>query len=86
MCKRIAVYTENAETHHTIVRRRTQVDLYTKVVLTVIAVALIILTIQPYTVSRASSAYDVVDVRIRGIDEASNLRWEPIKVVCDNCR
>ncbi|WP_158499847.1 hypothetical protein [Sphingobacterium paucimobilis] len=27
---------------------------------------------------------DVVDVRLRGIDEASNLRWEAIKVEVQN--
>jgi hypothetical protein len=63
------------------------VDRYTKAVLTIIAVALTVLAVQPYTAPKRAFAFSegVVDVRIRGIDEASNLRWEPIRVVCENC-
>jgi hypothetical protein len=63
------------------------VDRYTKMILTVIALALVALTIQPYTLPRPATAQGgVVDVRIRGIDEASSLRWEAINVRCENCR
>jgi hypothetical protein len=65
------------------------VDRYTKIVLTIIAVALTALAIEPYTVApKRAFAFGegVVDVRIRGIDEAADLRWEPIHVLCDDCR
>jgi len=63
------------------------VDRYTKIVLTIIAAALVALAFQ--SLMRPTPAFgqrDVVDVRIRGIDEASSLRWEAIRVICDNCR
>ena len=63
-----------------------RLDLYTKVVLTVIAVALAALAIQPYTLPKRADAQGIVDVRIRGIDEAQHLKWEPIRVICENCR
>jgi len=61
------------------------VDRYTKIVLTIIALAALV--VQPYTLPRAAIAQGgVVDVRIRGIDEAHNLRWETINVHCENCQ
>ena len=63
------------------------VDRYTKVVLTVIAVALVALALQPYTIPKHALAQSgIVDVRIRGIDEAPTLHWEAINVRCENCR
>ena len=64
------------------------IDLYTKSVLTVIAVSLSLIAVRPYIVAPSAEAQSggVVDVRIRGIDEASNLRWEAIRVICENCR
>jgi hypothetical protein len=62
------------------------VDRYTKCILTVIALALTALAIQPYTPRAAIAQGSVVDVRIRGIDEAPHLRWETINVHCDNCQ
>jgi hypothetical protein len=63
------------------------VDRYTKIILTVIALALLALVVQHYTLPKEASAQGaVVDVRIRGIDEASSLRWEAINVNCVNCR
>jgi hypothetical protein len=62
-------------------------DRYTQTILTVTALALIALVIRPYTLPMPALAQGgVVDVRIRGIDEASNLRWETINVNCENCR
>lgn len=62
------------------------VDTYTKIVLTAIAIALMALAVQPYTLPKDALAQGgVVDVRIRGIDEASHLRWETINVRCENC-
>jgi hypothetical protein len=63
------------------------VDRYTKIVLTIIALALMALVVQPYTLPRAAVAQGgVVDVRIRGIDEAPHFHWETINVHCDNCQ
>jgi len=61
------------------------IDLYTKIVLTVIAITLSIMAIRPYTSPRVAEAQGIVDVRIRGIDEATHLRWEAIRVICQNC-
>jgi len=63
------------------------VDRYTTSVLTIIAAALVALACQP--LMRPTPAFgqrDIVDVRIRGIDDASHLRWEAIRVICQNCR
>ena len=62
-----------------------RIDLYTKIVLTVIAVALVALAVQPYTMPKAADAQEIVDVRIRGIDESPYLFWEAINVHCVNC-
>ena len=61
-------------------------DLYTKIVLTVIAVCLVIMVVgRTNIVSMANAgAGDPVPVVIRGIDEASHLRWEAIKVEVTN--
>jgi hypothetical protein len=65
-----------------------QVDLYSKIVLTVIAISLVVLAVQPSTMPLTASAQplSVMDVRIRGIEVAPTLRWEAIHVVCDNCK
>ena len=63
------------------------VDRDTTIVLTIIAAALVARAFQP--LMRPTPAFgqrDVVEVRIRGIDEASHLRWEAIRVICQNCR
>jgi hypothetical protein len=45
------------------------IDRYTQIVLTVIALALVALVIQPYTLSKPAFVEGgVVDVRIRGVD------------------
>jgi hypothetical protein len=58
------------------------IDTYTKVVLTIIAIALMTLAIRPYTLPKDAWARDVVDVRIVGIDTASSLGWQSIQVAC----
>ena len=66
-----------------------QTDLYTKIVLTVIAILLLALVMQPSTIPVTVSAQpliSVMDVRIRGIEVAPTMRWEAIHVVCDNCK
>lgn len=85
-------------------------DVYTKIVLTIIAICLIVIVLKDvkfFSVVNANNTglklessinyslvpmnedgsinvkfnnNDVIDVRLRGIDEASNLRWETIKV------
>ena len=93
-----------------------KVDKFTKVVLTVIAVNLTILTVKNLDIIPRAyaneptnnlelapnvnyglvplnedgsinvnlSSSDVIDVRLRGIDEASHLRWEAIPVRVEN--
>jgi hypothetical protein len=63
------------------------IDLYTKIVLTVIAISLLALVMKPSILPVAANAQpvSVMDVRIRGIEVAPTLRWEAIHVVCDNC-
>lgn len=63
-------------------------DLYTKIVLTVIAILLFALVMQPSTIPVTVSAQplSLMDVRIRGIEVAPTMRWEAIHVVCDNCK
>jgi len=65
-----------------------QIDLYTKIVLTIIASSLVALVVQPSTIPLPASAQplSVMDVRIRGIEVAPTLWWEAIHVVCDNCK
>ncbi|MFQ5915642.1 MAG: hypothetical protein ACE5JS_20925 [Nitrospinota bacterium] len=66
-----------------------RVDLYTKVVLTVIALALTVLALQPYILANradAQNSREIVDVRIRSIEQTVRLPWEPIRVRCENCR
>ena len=65
-----------------------QIDLYTKIILTIIAISLVALVMQPSTIPVTASAQplSVMDVRIRGIEVAPTLRWEAIHVVCDNCK
>jgi hypothetical protein len=65
-----------------------QIDLYTKIVLTIIAISLVALVMQPSTLPGPASAQplSVMDVRIRGIEVAPTLRWEAVHVVCDNCK
>ena len=68
--------------------RRTMADRYTKVVLTIIAVALTALAIQPYTLPPQAIAAKggIVDVRIRDIDKAPHAHWEAINVHRENSR
>lgn len=65
-----------------------QADLYTKIVLTVIAISLVVLALHPSTIPVTASAQplSMMDVRIRAIEVTPNLRWEAIHVVCDNCK
>ena len=65
-----------------------QTDLYTRTVLTVIAILLFILVMQPSTTPIPASAQplSVMDVRIRGIEATPALPWNAIHVVCDNCK
>ena len=65
-----------------------QTDLYTKIILTIIAVLLFALVMQPSTIPVTANAQplNVMDIRIRGIEVAPTLRWEAIHVVCDNCK
>jgi hypothetical protein len=65
-----------------------QIDLYTKIVLTIIAISLFALVIKPPTIPVTASAQplSVMDVRIRGIEATPTLPWEAIHVVCDNCK
>ena len=65
-----------------------QVDLYTKIVLTIIALSLFALVMLPPANPLTASAQplSVMDVRIRGIEVAPTLRWEAIHVVCGNCK
>ena len=89
-------------------------DNFIKVILTIIAINLTILSLTTLDIIPKANAKDatpqkvngsnyglvpinsdgsinikliqdrVIDVRLRGIDEASNLRWEAIKVKSDN--
>lgn len=61
-------------------------DLYTKIVLTVIAVCLVIIVFRGTNLVSVANAGtgDPVPVVIRGIDEASYLRWEAINVEVTN--
>ena len=65
-----------------------QIDLYTQIVLTIIAISLVALVMQRSTIPVTASAQplSVMDVRIRGIGVAPTLRWEAIHVLCDNCK
>src|SRR5262249_32866662 len=65
-----------------------QTDLYTKIVLTVIAFLLFILVMQPSTtpIPPHTQPLSLMDVRIRAIELAASMRWEAIHVVCDNCK
>ena len=64
------------------------IDLYTKIVLTIIAISLFALVMKPATIPITASAQplSVMDVRIRGIEATPTFRWEAIHVVCDNCK
>ena len=57
-------------------------DLYTKVVLTVIAICLVIIAIgrTNFTSVANAGSGDPVQVVIRGIDRAGGQNWEAIKV------
>ncbi len=63
-------------------------DFYMRVMLTIIAVSLAVIAFRPFISPNIAGAQagGVVDVRIRGIDEAANLRWEAIRVICENCK
>jgi len=57
-------------------------DLYTKIVLTVIAICLVIIAIERTNFTSVANAGsdDPVQVVIRGIDRAGGQNWEAIKV------
>jgi len=64
-----------------------KVDVYTKIILTIIAACLVFIVIRDihYTseAQAQTSTYlgkPVMNVQIVGINEASHLQWEPIKV------
>jgi len=66
-----------------------RIDLYTKVVLTVIAISLAVLAIQPYALPKAADAQrptGVMDVRIRGVEHGRGESWQAIYVDCPKCR
>jgi len=61
-------------------------DTYTKVVLTVIAVALSILAIRPFFDTRAALAQGTADVRIVGVSVSPGDAARPVPVRCvDGC-
>jgi hypothetical protein len=57
------------------------VDRYTKIVLTIIALALTALVVQPYTLPRAAAARDEL-VKVEGNGPNWADLWGPIKVEC----
>ena len=61
------------------------IDLYTKAILTVLAICLVILTVQnsqfiPVAHAQRDRGKDVLKVQIVSIDESPSLRWEAIRV------
>ncbi|MBI5821011.1 MAG: hypothetical protein HZA88_18735 [Verrucomicrobia bacterium] len=65
-----------------------KVDLYTKVILTVIALCLTVIVIRdiefiPEARAQFSSRDEVVSVQIVGIDKAINRSWEALSVKID---
>ena len=64
-----------------------QTDLYTRIVLTVIAFLLFILVMQPSTtpIQAHPQPLSLMDV-CRAIELAPSQSWEAIHVVCDNCK
>lgn len=67
---------------------KTGVDVYTKFILTVIAVCLVWICMKDMNVipkAYAAGADDVVDVRIRAIEKSSWEEWDPLQIeVFDN--
>jgi hypothetical protein len=65
-----------------------RIDLYTKLVLTIIAFALVIIAIRPESPLRAMETQGPLDVRIIGIVHPSGAggKWDGIDVNCINCR
>jgi len=63
-----------------------KIDLYTKIILTVIAVCLVIITVRGtgYVGLANASSRDAVPVVIRGIDESPSLLWEALPVEVKN--
>jgi hypothetical protein len=63
-----------------------KIDLYTKIVLTVIAVCLFIIAIgrTDFTSVANAGSDDPVQVVIRGIDRAGGQRWDAITVKVQN--
>jgi hypothetical protein len=57
-------------------------DLYTKIVLTIIAVCLVVIAIERTNFTSVANADsdNIVPVVIRGIDRAGGQNWETIKV------
>jgi hypothetical protein len=63
------------------------VDRYTKVILTIIAVALVALAVRPLFETRLAGAADSMDVRIVGISSDVASSRYAIPVLCvDGCR
>ena len=62
------------------------IDRYTKVILTIIAVCLVIVVLRDVPIIQEALAQnalyrgDTIAVTIRGIDECSGCRWEPLPV------
>lgn len=65
---------------------RISVDLYTKIVLTVIALCLVwlCLTNAKSVAPLQAQAPELVDVRIRAIDRQAASRWDPIAIRADD--
>lgn len=58
------------------------IDRYTKIVLTVIAVALVALVIRPFLEPRIVSAQNTIPVKIVGTDSHSLAYAGPLQVIC----
>ena len=57
-----------------------KIDLYTKIVLTIIALCLVVMVIKDVPFVQTATAEDIVSVQIRGINEAPYCQWEPLPV------
>ena len=62
---------------------KNKADVYTKFILTVIAVCLVWICVRDMNVipkAYAASADDVIDVRIRAIEKSSWEEWDPLRI------
>jgi hypothetical protein len=66
-------------------KERISIDLYTKIVLTVIALCLVwlCLTNAGAVAPLQAQAPELVDVRIRAIDRQAASRWDPVSVAAE---